>query len=96
MTITSFAQNLASFFLQSMDILQPCGSHISDAQSIKLTFSLKITSILQNLKTELKNLQHSFHAITLSKGTIFAKNAELLQVTTSEKLKGPGTNRYFF
>ena len=29
--------------------------------------------ILQKLKTELKNLQHSFHTIALSKGTIFTK-----------------------
>ena len=34
---------------------------------------------MQKLKTELKNLQHSPHTITLSKGTISTKNADFLQ-----------------
>ena len=41
-----------------------------DALSLKLTFSIIVTFILQKLKTELNNLQHSSHTIALSKGTI--------------------------
>ena len=48
--------------------------------ALKLTFALLATYyLLQKLKTELKNLQHSSHTIALKKGTIFAKNAEFLQ-----------------
>ena len=46
--------------------------------------------ILQKLKAELKNLQHSSHTIALSKGTIFAKNAYFYKkMLASTKLEGP-------
>ena len=45
--------------------------------------------ILQKLKTELKNFQHSCHTITLSKSTIIAKNADFLQENADiSKIKG--------
>ena len=34
---------------------------------------------MQKLKIKLKNLKHSSHIIALSKGGIFAKNADFLQ-----------------
>ena len=52
---------------------------ISDEESAKLAFSLKVTFILQKLKTKLKNFWHSCHNIALSKGIIFAKKADFLQ-----------------
>ena len=51
---------------------------ISDEESAKLAFSLKVTFILQKLK-KLKNFSHSCHNIALSKGIIFAKKADFLQ-----------------
>ena len=53
--------------------LEQSDSRILDAWSVKLIFSLIVTFILQKLKTELKNLEHSFHTIPLSKATIFNK-----------------------
>ena len=66
-------------FFQFMANLEQSGSWILDAQSVKFTFSLTLTFILKNLKTELKTLQHSSHTSALSKGTIFAKNADFYQ-----------------
>ena len=53
--------------------LEQSGDQISDAWSVKLTFSLAISFVLQKLETELKNLYRSSHIIALSKGTIFDK-----------------------
>ena len=53
--------------------------------------------MLQNLKVKLKYLYHSFNTIDLSKGIIFAKNANFLQkMLTSAKLRGLGTKKYIF
>ena len=53
--------------------------------------------MLQNLKAKLKYLYHSFNTIALSKGIIFAKNANFLQkMLTSAKLRGLGTKKYIF
>ena len=47
--------------------------------------------ILEKMKAKLKNLQHSSHPITLSKGTILAKKCWVFckQMLTSAKLWGP-------
>ena len=60
-------------FFQFVANFEPSGSRIPHAFYIKLTFSITKTFVLQKLKRELKNLYHSSHTITLSKGTIFAK-----------------------
>ena len=43
---------------------------------------------LQKLKTELKILPHNFHAIALSKGTIFDKKADITKIKKVMELKG--------
>ena len=60
-------------FFGFMANLELSGSSIQDAESVKLTFSLKITFYLTKTEKELKNFQHSSHTIALSKGIIFAK-----------------------
>ena len=68
--------------------------------ALKLTFALLATYyLLQKLKTELKNLQHSSHTIALKKGTIFAKNAEFLQKyddISNIKRSGLGTELHMY
>ena len=63
-------------FFQFMANLEPSRNRISDEESVKLTFSLKVTFILQKLKTKLKNFSHSCHTVALSKSIIFAKKAD--------------------
>ena len=48
------------------------GSRIPDAQSIKLTFSLKITFCLTKTENRTKKSLNSSHNIAFSKGTILA------------------------
>ena len=58
MTITSYRKIVMSWpFFQFTANLEQSGSHILDPLSVKL--------ILQKLKTELKNLEHSSHTIGL-------------------------------
>ena len=66
-------------FFGFMANLELSGSSIQDAESVKLTFSLKITFYLTKTEKELKNFQHSSHTIALSKGIIFAKKCLFLQ-----------------
>ena len=69
--------------------LEQSRSWILDAWSVNLSFLLRVTSILQKLRTELKNLQHNSQIIASSKGTIFAKNANFLQKNADiSKIKG--------
>ena len=60
-------------FFQLMANLEQSGSRIPDAHSVKLIFSLTLTFYLTKPETEQKNIQHSFHIIAVSKGTILAK-----------------------
>ena len=71
---------------------------ISDEESAKLAFSLKVTFILQKLKTKLKNFSHSCHNIALSKGIIFAKKLIFCKkrILTSAKLRGPWYYKAYF
>ena len=58
MTITSYRKIVMSWpFFQFTANLEQSGSHILDPLSVNL--------ILQKLKTELKNLEHSSHTIGL-------------------------------
>ena len=81
-------------FFQFMANLELSGSRIQDAESIKLTFSLKVAFHLQKRKTELKILKYSSHTIALSKGIIFAKkrwffakNADISKIKKALVLK---------
>ena len=76
--------------------LEQSGSRILNAWSVILTFSIIIIFILQKLKTELKNLEHSSHTIALSIGTIFTtifnyfckqKNADISKIKGALVLK---------
>ena len=72
--MTSCQQIVTSLlFFGFMANLELSGSRIPDAESVKLTFSLKITFYPTKTEKELKNLKHSSHIIALSKGIIFAK-----------------------
>ena len=53
--------------------LEQCGSRISDAWSVKLTFSLTVTFCLTKIEKRTKNLLHSSYAIALSKSTTLIK-----------------------
>ena len=54
--------------------LQPSGSRVPNAWSIKLTFSLTVTFYLTKTENRTKKwLKNSSHTIVLTKGTIFAK-----------------------
>ena len=67
------------------DFFSTASYRIPIAWSMILTFSLVAMFFfqqVQQVKTELKNLQHSCHTIALSKSTIFAK-----KMLTSAKLK---------
>ena len=58
---------------------------------VKLTFSFIVTFYLTKAENKAKKFLTSSHTIALSKGTIFAKNANFLQkeILTSAKLKEP-------
>ena len=62
--------------------LKQSGRWIPDIWSVKITFLLIVTFILDKLKTELKSSRkHSYYTITLFKGTIFAKkNADINKI----------------
>ena len=61
--------------------LEQFGTQIPVAWSIILTFSL-IPFVLQKLKIELRNLQHSSHTIALKKGTSFTKTKNIFAKNT--------------
>ena len=90
LTMASCQQVMMSLsFYQFMANLEQSGGWILDAWCIKLVFSLIVSFTLQKLKKELKNLEHSSNIIVLSKGTIFAKNADFFakKMLTSAKLR---------
>ena len=62
-------QMLTNFCL--MTNLEQSGSWIPDARSVKFTFSLIVTFILQKLEIDLNNFYHSSHTIAFSKGAVF-------------------------
>ena len=76
--MTSFYQIVTLSFFQFIASLEQFRSWIPDGQWVKLTFSLIVTFTLQNLKTELKNLELNSRIIILGKDTIFAKNVKFL------------------
>ena len=57
-------------FFPYMANLEISGDWIPDAWSVKLTFSSRVIFYLTKTEIELKNLEHTPHAIALSKGTI--------------------------
>ena len=63
-----------------------------DSRRIVCTTYIFNNSNVSKLKTELKNLKHSFHNIALSKGTIFTKkckkNADISKIKEASVLKG--------
>ena len=85
MMMTSCQQIITSLSLFGfMANLKQSGRWIPDIWSVKITFLLIVTFILDKLKTELKSSRkHSYYTITLFKGTIFAK-----KMLTSTKIRG--------
>ena len=83
--MTSCQQIITSLSLFGfMANLKQSGRWIPDIWSVKITFLLIVTFILDKLKTELKSSRkHNYYTITLFKGTIFAK-----KMLTSTKLRG--------
>ena len=71
--------------------LEHSGSRTPDVYYVKLTFSFIVTFYLTKAENKAKKFLTSSHTIALSKGTIFAKNANFLQkeILTSAKLKEP-------
>ena len=97
MTMTSCQQFVTSLsFFQFMANLQPSGSRIRDAWSIKFTALLIVTFNLIKPENRTKKSQHSSHTIGLSKGTIFAtkccffskKNPDISKIKEILGLKG--------
>ena len=53
--------------------LEQSGSWNPEAWSVKLTFSLIVNFVLQEIKIKLRHFLHSSHTITFSRCTIFDK-----------------------
>ena len=81
--------------IKFLDNLEQSGSRISDAYSVKLIFSLKVTFYLTKTGSRTKKSLAQLSIIALNKSTIFAKIAIFLQkMLTLAKLIGPCSKRY--
>ena len=81
-------QMLTNFCL--MTNLEQSGSWIPDARSVKFTFSLIVTFILQKLEIDLNNFYHSSHTIAFSKDAVFFQKILIFckKKATISKIKG--------
>ena len=96
LTMASCQQVVMSLsFIKFLDNLEQSGSRISDAYSVKLIFSLKVTFYLTKTGSRTKKSLAQLSIIALNKSTIFAKIAIFLQkMLTLAKLIGPCSKRY--
>ena len=84
----SCRQMLTNFRL--MTNLEQSGSQIPDTRSVKFTFSLIATFILQKFEIDLNNFYHSSHTIAFSKGAVFFQKILIFckKKATISKIKG--------
>ena len=66
-------------FFQFMANLEQSKIWIPDAESVKVTFSLRVTFYLTKTENRIKNLYHISHNIALNKGFIITKKCYFLQ-----------------